>query len=309
MCKVSVIMPTYNRGNVIARAIDSVLSQTFYDFELIVLDDGSKDNTHEVVSMYLKRDRRIKYFFRQNSGKPAIARNYAIRKASGEYLAFLDSDDFWDAAKIEGMVDFIEAGKFDWAVSATYRINNDNFGERTLLSISSRYIGSDGVTLSLAKNGLFSFTAMPIFPGSVLIRKVVFEAVGGFDETYFIGEDSDLWLKLEEAGFRGGYLNRPLYFYNKNQTSISRDGIKNFDQNLKLAKKHLKFLKIDRRELHKSYSDFLWEYAQLYYANKKKMKGIFLMIKSFFFYPEVRKIRNIFKHAHKFLRLRKAPDG
>jgi glycosyltransferase involved in cell wall biosynthesis len=242
MYKVSVIIPTYNRASAFLRALDSVLSQSFVDFEVIIVDDGSTDNTREVLGPYLTKDSRIKYLYRENSGKPAIARNFGIRKASGEYIAFLDSDDLWVDAKLEKMLRFVEQNGFDWACSATYRVSDDKFDEYTILEMPVKYLKKDGESLDLIKYGLFSFTSMPIFPGAVIIKKDVFEAVGGFDEKFLIGEDSDLWMKLEEAGFKGGYLDEPLYFYNKNTTSVSANTIKNLNDNLRLAKKHLKLL-------------------------------------------------------------------
>jgi glycosyltransferase involved in cell wall biosynthesis len=91
MPKVSVIIPTYNSARYLPEAIESVLAQTYRDFEIVVIDDGSTDNTKEVVAPYL--DRII--FLEVPNGGPAKARNRAIRKSSGEYVAFLDADDIW----------------------------------------------------------------------------------------------------------------------------------------------------------------------------------------------------------------------
>jgi glycosyltransferase involved in cell wall biosynthesis len=106
MPKVSVIIPTYNRAHLIGRSIKSVLDQTFIDFELIVVDDGSTDNTEEVVKAY--NDQRIRYIrYTKNRGAPA-ARNTGIRAARGEYIAFNDSDDEWLPQKLERQMAFFE---------------------------------------------------------------------------------------------------------------------------------------------------------------------------------------------------------
>ncbi|HKK53946.1 MAG TPA: glycosyltransferase family A protein [Patescibacteria group bacterium] len=99
--KISVIIPTYNRANFLPRAIKSVLNQTFKDFELIIVDDGSTDNTKEVINNYLKNDDRIKYIYQQNSGGPPKPKNTGIKIAKGEYIAFLDSDDEWFKDKLK----------------------------------------------------------------------------------------------------------------------------------------------------------------------------------------------------------------
>ena len=95
MPKVSIIIPTYNRANLLPRAIKSVLSQTFKDFELIVINDGSTDNTEEVIKKFQKKDERIKYILHKDNKGEAAARNTGIRIAKGEYIASHDSDDEW----------------------------------------------------------------------------------------------------------------------------------------------------------------------------------------------------------------------
>jgi len=96
---ISVIMPTYNRARTLKRAIDSVLAQTYSDIELIVVDDCSTDNTKDIVDKY--SDERLRYVrLKKNSGA-CVARNVGIEKAKGEYIAFQDSDDYWEKEKIE----------------------------------------------------------------------------------------------------------------------------------------------------------------------------------------------------------------
>ena len=115
MPKVSVIIPTYNRGNIITATIESVLAQTERDLEVIVVDDGSTDDTRSVVEGL--SDGRVVYFFTTNGG-PASARNLGLSKASGEYIAFLDSDDFWPANYLEVMISQLENNsKFSVAYS------------------------------------------------------------------------------------------------------------------------------------------------------------------------------------------------
>jgi glycosyltransferase involved in cell wall biosynthesis len=96
---ITVIIPTYNRDDTIKRAIDSVLNQTYKNLELIIVDDGSTDNTKDVIKKYLK-DKRIRYFYKQNKGVSS-ARNLGIKKANGEYIAFLDSDDEFEKNKLK----------------------------------------------------------------------------------------------------------------------------------------------------------------------------------------------------------------
>lgn len=104
---VSIIMPAYNSGNTISRAIQSVLDQTYSEFELLVIDDGSTDNTVDIVNFYIKTDSRIVLLRNPRNLGVAASRNHGCRMAQGEYLAFLDSDDMWFEDKLEKQVSFM----------------------------------------------------------------------------------------------------------------------------------------------------------------------------------------------------------
>lgn len=121
---VSIIMPTYNCGAFIEETIKSVLNQTYDDWELIITDDCSSDNTKDVVSKYLK-DKRIKYNrFSKNSG-PAAARNNSMKLAVGEYMAFLDSDDLWETNKLEKQLAFMKENDFNFTCTAYEQIDEN----------------------------------------------------------------------------------------------------------------------------------------------------------------------------------------
>lgn len=103
---VSIIMPSYNTGNYIAESIQSVLNQTYENWELIIVDDCSTDNTDEIVASF--KDERIKYFKNETNSGAALTRNRALREAQGEWIAFLDSDDLWMPEKLERQIKFME---------------------------------------------------------------------------------------------------------------------------------------------------------------------------------------------------------
>jgi len=106
MMKVSVIIPTYNREQLLKRAIQSVLNQTFRDFEIIVVDDGSTDNTKEIIDSFTSD--KIKYIYESNSGGAARPKNTGIKNAQGKYIAVLDSDDEWLPQKLEKQIELLE---------------------------------------------------------------------------------------------------------------------------------------------------------------------------------------------------------
>ena len=108
MPTVSIIMPTYNCGKYIAESINSVLAQTMSDWELEIVDDCSIDNTKSILAPYLKEHKNIHYYCLQKNGGPAVARTEAIRRATGRYIAFLDSDDLWTPEKLEKQIAYME---------------------------------------------------------------------------------------------------------------------------------------------------------------------------------------------------------
>ena len=126
MQKVSVIIPAFNCEKYISEAIDSVLNQTCQNFEIIVIDDGSKDNTGVIVREYLnKYPNKIKDFHQENKG-PAAARNLGIRNAKCEYIAFLDADDLWGKEKLEKSINFLEKNNFDWICTSWFKLHTEN---------------------------------------------------------------------------------------------------------------------------------------------------------------------------------------
>jgi glycosyltransferase involved in cell wall biosynthesis len=179
---VSVIIPTYNRGWILQEAIDSVLDQDFSDFELIVVDDGSNDNTREILGAY--RDR-ITVLRQPNRGVSA-ARNLGINEAAGQLIAFLDSDDLWLPGKLSTQVGFFEDNA-DAVINQTQEIWIRN-GQR--VNPKKRHHKFSGMIFER------SLALCLVSPSAVMIKKSLFEAVGGFDENLPACEDYDLWLRI-----------------------------------------------------------------------------------------------------------------
>ncbi|MCK4999725.1 MAG: glycosyltransferase family 2 protein [Anaerohalosphaera sp.] len=183
MPKVSVIIPTYNRANVVVQAINSVLSQTVQDVEVLLIDDGSSDSTFAVVESI--GDGRIRYFKKPNGGA-ASARNLGLTKVSGQYLAFLDSDDYWPDNYIEKMLECLENNKdFGGVYSPITMIYSDG---RTIRS----YKKPEGKTGSITK---YLFIRGFIWPSACFFRSEVWDGFY-FDETLRSSEDSDAFLRL-----------------------------------------------------------------------------------------------------------------
>jgi len=179
---ISVVIPTYNRASFLKEAIDSVLSQTCRDFELIVVDDGSTDDTPALLLSYGKK---IKVIKKANKG-PSAARNRGIKAAKGEWLAFLDSDDSWKPDKLEKQVQFIKDNP-DIKICQTEEIwirNGKRVNPRKKHEMHSGWIYEQCLPMCI------------VSPSSVMIHREVIEKVGLFDETMLACEDYDLWLRI-----------------------------------------------------------------------------------------------------------------
>ena len=122
---VSIITPSYNSARFIQQSVESVMSQTYNKWEMIIVDDSSCDNSKEIISSLCKKDARIKSVFLEKNIGPARARNLGIQKSSGKYIAFLDSDDLWDPYKLEKQISFMEDNNIAFSYTAYQSISED----------------------------------------------------------------------------------------------------------------------------------------------------------------------------------------
>jgi glycosyltransferase involved in cell wall biosynthesis len=178
---ISVVIPCFNSEQTILRALNSVINQTYLEFEIIIVDDGSIDNTKELIEDFFKdKQNKYKYIYQDNSG-PSTARNNGVQNAIGEYIAFLDSDDEWHPQKLELQMKIIK--------------DND------LLFLGSTYTYNDLKDENIEKVNLIEYSFKKLIwsnkfstPG-VMIKKSFFEELDGFDIFMKYAEDYDLWLR------------------------------------------------------------------------------------------------------------------
>jgi glycosyltransferase involved in cell wall biosynthesis len=210
---ISVIITTYNRENLVVRALKSVLNQTLKDFEVLLVDDGSKDNTRQVIQEIQKEDRRVIYIYQENKGWPS-ALNTGLSNAQGRYIAFLDSDDEWHPEKLEKQAKALEEFKNVGLVSCyAFRVLPD--GTKKLYK--TPYLGLLGKTkwkIFWEKWGIISLS-------TVMIRKEVIERIGFFDEKIKSGADVDFYLRcIKEFDFY--FIDEPLVNYYEFVESLSK---------------------------------------------------------------------------------------
>ena len=207
---VSVVIPTYNRADLVGRAIQSVLDQTYRNFEIIVIDDASTDDTQHVVESFT--DKRIRFIkHHENSGGPA-ARNSGIRAARGEYVAFLDSDDEWLPNKLDKQIALFEESSP--SVGVVYCLDygrNDDTG-RVVWQMSSEEMRRGDLYSSFLSGWC------PAITSSVVVLAPVLKEAGMFDESLPSFEDYDLWLRITKS-YEFDFVEEPLVVVHKHSRS------------------------------------------------------------------------------------------
>lgn len=223
---VSIIMPAYNAEKYISESIESVLAQTYKNWELIIVDDCSRDSTRQIINGYMQKDSRVKFIFlKQNSGA-AVARNVAIENAKGRYIAFLDSDDLWKKEKLKKQLDFMQKGSYAFSfTSYQYLKQTDNEKLRVInipksltyeQSLKNTIIGCLTVIVDRKKTGDFR---MP------LVRA---------------GQDHLTWWMLMKRGFKAYGLQENLAEYRRVEGSISHNRFKAINRHWKLYREYEK---------------------------------------------------------------------
>ncbi len=210
MSKVTAIIPAYNQAQYLAAAIQSALDQTYTNLEVLVIDDGSTDDTAQVAQQFT--DPRVRYVYQENRGLSG-ARNTGIRHATGEFLTYLDSDDLFLPAKLEILHQALVANP-TWGFVAGQAVPIDEDG-RSIGKTFTKAVPQDLTELLLGN---------PLHVGSVLLRHTWQKQVGFFDETLRSYEDWDMWLRLAVAGCEMGWVDEPVSLYRFHRAQMTRDG-------------------------------------------------------------------------------------
>lgn len=214
----SVIIPLYNKAPYVVKAIGSVLAQTFTDYELVIMDDGSKDDSFEIAKKAINGQGHCHLFHQQNAGV-SMARNNAVVLSQGEYLCFLDADDWWNPVFLEEMSKLIDAFPEAGIYGTNYTIVNEAKHKTRVASV--------GVEPGFEK-GYINYCQvyaktmyMPLTSISVAIPRVVFDEMGGFPQGIKLGEDFLLWIRVA-LKHKVAFLNKPLAYYNQDVDVANR---------------------------------------------------------------------------------------
>ncbi|HLJ48637.1 MAG TPA: glycosyltransferase family A protein [Bryobacteraceae bacterium] len=216
MPRVTAIIPAYNTARFLPYALESVLRQTYADWEAVLVDDGSTDNTRELVAEAMpKFGGRLQYVYQPNRGLPA-ARNTAIRHAKGELIALLDADDIWEANRLQLGVEMMDLNpRMGLTHAKVARIDVDGRFIEHPPAPPRKYLEG-----SIAKH-IYSRRAHLLCP-TILFRRSCLDRVGVFDETMRATEDRDLWFRIAEH-YEIGYIDEVIAQYRVSPNSMSKD--------------------------------------------------------------------------------------
>lgn len=282
MVDISIIMATYNRGKSIERAIISALNQSFKNFELVIIDDGSSDNTKEIIESI--DDNRITYYYKNNGGQSS-ARNYGIKRAKGKYIMFLDDDDEYVEDALERSFRKIEESGLKWIYCTQYlSIRKD---EEVLVN---RGNGIKGDVYKYLLSGNFLGTGE-------IFAKEVFEIAGYFDETLKIYEDKEMRVRIAKLGYEVDYLEGYIYKYYENESSVSSAYN---DKN----KRRIRFY-YAQKKMYDENKNFIEKDKELYDYWMKMMRRINTEVKNYktstHYSKECLKIKKNFRNYRKYL--------
>jgi len=235
---VSIITPSYNSERFIAECIESVLAQTYTEWEMIIVDDNSPDNANKIIESYLKKDKRIKFLILDKNSGAAIARNRGIGAAEGKYIAFLDCDDMWMPQKLEKQVAFMQQHDIALSYTGYYSISEEEGKIIKEIGVPPR---TDYHEL-LKQNTIGCLTAMY---DSRELDKVLMPDLRK-------RQDYALWLKiLKQIPYAMG-IEEPLAYYRVRKTSLSANKIRSSFYNWKM------YREVEKLPLHKAIYYFGW---------------------------------------------------
>jgi len=210
--EISVVIPTYNESRYLKEAISSILNQTYKKIEVIVVDDGSTDDTREIVKSF--DDPRIIYIFQKNRG-PSNARNVGIKRVNRKYIAFLDSDDLWLKEKLEKQVDFMEKNsEIGLLGTGCYEVNDKvKILGKKIFPVKNKILQKDLIKYN------------PFIQSSIMIKREVFDKISlWYDERFRESEDYELWLRVAD-NYKIANLREALTIkrYRKEELSPAKD--------------------------------------------------------------------------------------
>jgi glycosyltransferase involved in cell wall biosynthesis len=280
---VSIVIPTFNHAHFLKRALNSIQEQTYTNWEVIVVDNHSTDNTQEIIDSFTNL--RIKYYKIHNNGVIAASRNKGLRESNGEWIAFLDSDDWWSPDKLETCVNEITE-KIDF-IYHDLKIVGQKFSIiNTLRSNRTRQVNKNPF-LDMLING------NPISNSSVFVRKKLIDQVGFLNENIVMigAEDFNLWLKIAKITNKFLYLSKFLGYYEYHSNGVSR---KDMSECHKIAINEF-LINLDLKSQSQIRAHLLYIKGSFFMNQKKTREAKIFFLQSFMFGHFTIKMKSISK--------------
>ncbi|MFC4739719.1 glycosyltransferase family 2 protein [Flavobacterium ponti] len=289
---ISIIIPTYNQVEYIVSTLESVSKQSYEKWECLIIDDGSNDNTEEVIHQIIKNDSRFKYFKKSNGGASS-ARNYGINIAKGEYIQFLDSDDCLHEDKLIKSIDAFKENKTSDIIISNFNMFNDS-----IYNLLPPYCSLENKVFDFNSILLDWDVTYTIPLHCAMFKKTLFKEVR-FDESIQSKEDWIMWVTIFQNGARATFLNQSLAFYRYNNNGNHTNDDDNFikanmivykliteESKIKLFEKNLKDLKDKLAVLKKCQSDYEYLDSENHNLHEKlktsTVKKVYKKLKNFF---------------------------
>ena len=222
-CKVTVYITNHNYGKFLNKSINSVLDQTFQNFELIIIDDGSTDNSKEIIAQY-ENHPKISVIFQKQKGLN-ISNNVAIRLARGEYIIRLDADDWLEKNALNILSKYLDKNK-----------------DRVLVFPDYYEVNDEGLIFKRIKRHNFNKVTLldqPAHGACTMIRKKYLQEVGMYDENFSCQDGYDIWIRLTYK-YKVGNINKPLFYYRKHGNNLTNNNSKILNTRLLITKKFIK---------------------------------------------------------------------
>lgn len=261
--KVSIIMPTYNRSNIVGNAIQSVINQTYTNWEFIIIDDGSTDETGDVIASF--KDPRIQYQKNKENKGANHARNIGLNLSCGKFVAFIDSDNVWISDKLEKQVHVMEHQSKELGIVYSAFLMVDGVNKAGV------YIPKKDISIHEKEEDILStllFTNI-IDTNTVLVRKECFNAVGGFDEEFPRFQDWEMFFRIIlKSGYKVKFIDEPLTYNYRQSDSLSHDDEKLIIARALFLKKYFSEY-MQRDKIEDAVMSFIETPIGLIYANKR----------------------------------------
>lgn len=275
----SIIIPTYNSSPFIEETLESVCNQTYQGFEVIISDDCSTDNTVELIASFFKKHPNINYQILKSkiNGGAGAARNKAVNLATFDWIAFLDSDDYWVDYKLAHVVDVIQKNDTNYIFHNEIYLENNK--ERKVDYIL-QYDESIHPFIALVRRNFLS-------PTSAIIHQTLFERAGGFDTSLRSAQDYDLWLRMSLSDLKLHPIQEYLAYYRVREGNITSNVQNRLDCLLKIINKHkneLKNISPDSRRELKHWKGYVYSSCGVMFFRKKDylVGGFYIVYGQFF---------------------------